>query len=192
MPKCYQNIQTILNYYGIIPDYVDIHQRPLPDVKKMRRYRGVFVWFRSSKIEALDDEASARKNARRSLVAKNRIPKGKAIDKNDLSFSTSINWSKNENEVTDLYGTSSIGLTGASISSRAIVGHPLGVLYGTGSKTKADGSLDLNANGFPQITSGPIVLGDPNPDWRGGAGLSASYKGFDFNILFETFLFFNE
>jgi hypothetical protein len=107
------------------------------------------------------------------------------IDKNDLSFSTSLNWSKNENEVTDLYGTSSIGLTGASISSRAIVGHPLGVLYGTGSKTKADGSLDLNANGFPQITSSPIVLGNPNPDWRGGLGFDINYKKLNLNVLLE-------
>ena len=107
------------------------------------------------------------------------------IDKNDLSFSTSLNWSKNENEVTDLYGTSSIALTGASISSRAIVGHPLGVLYGTGSKTKADGSLDLNANGFPQITSSPIVLGNPNPDWRGGLGFDINYKKLNLNVLLE-------
>ncbi len=107
------------------------------------------------------------------------------VDKEDFSISSSLNWSKNENEVTDLYGTSSIGLTGASISSRAIVGHPLGVLYGTGSKTKADGSLDLNANGFPQITSGPIVLGDPNPDWRGGLGFDINYKKLNLNVLLE-------
>ena len=109
------------------------------------------------------------------------------VDKSDFSISSSLNWSKNTNEVTDLYGTSSIGLTGASISSRAIVGHPLGVLYGTGSKTKADGSLDLNANGFPQITSGPIVLGDPNPDWRGGLGFDINYKKLNLNVLVEHF-----
>ena len=88
---------------------------------------------------------------------------------NDFGLSTSVNWSTNENEVTDLYGTESINLSpGASVSSRAVVGYPLGVLYGTGSKTNADGSFDLNSNGFPQITSSPMVLGDPNPDWRGG------------------------
>ena len=109
------------------------------------------------------------------------------VEKEDFSISSSLNWSKNTNEVTDLYGTSSIGLTGASISSRAIVGHPLGVLYGTGSKTKADGSLDLNANGFPQITSGPIVLGDPNPDWRGGLGFDINYNKLNLNVLVEHF-----
>jgi len=87
------------------------------------------------------------------------------VNTNDFGLSTAINWSKNENEVTDLYGTETINLSpGASVSSRAIVGHSLGSLYGTGSKTNPDGSFDLNSNGFPQITSSPIVLGDPNPD----------------------------
>ena len=91
------------------------------------------------------------------------------IDTSEFGLSTAINWSTNENEVTDLFGTESINLSpGASVSSRAVVGYPLGSLYGTGSQTNPDGSFILNSNGFPQITSSPIVLGDPNPDWRGG------------------------
>jgi TonB-linked SusC/RagA family outer membrane protein len=109
-----------------------------------------------------------------------------AVDKEDFKISTTLNWSRNINEVTDLFGTESISLSpGASVSSRAVVGYPLGVLFGTGSKTLADGSLDLNANGFPQITSEPIVLGDPNPDWRAGLGLSINYKKFNLNVVVE-------
>jgi hypothetical protein len=52
---------------------------------------------------------------------------------------------------------------------------------------KADGAFDLDANGFPQLDgTGDKVLGDPNPDWRGAAGLRANYKGFSLNVLFET------
>jgi N-acetylneuraminate synthase len=40
----------------------------------------------SFKIEALEDEASARANARRSLVALKDIPRGKMIEKEDLTF----------------------------------------------------------------------------------------------------------
>ena len=87
--------------------------------------------------------------------------------KDNLKLSTSLNWSKNTNEVTDLFGTESINLSpGASVSSRAIVGQQLGVLFGTGSLTNPDGSYILDANGFPQITPSPVILGDPNPDWR--------------------------
>ena len=96
------------------------------------------------------------------------------------------NWSKNKNKVTDLLGTETINLSpGASVSSRAIVGQPLGVLYGTGSQRNADGSFILDANGFPQLTTSPIVLGDPNPDWRSGFGFNASWKSIGFNVLFE-------
>ena len=108
-----------------------------------------------------------------------------AIQKQDLQLNTSLNWSTNDNLVTDLYGTSTINLTGGSVSSRAIVGHPLGVLFGTGSQTNADGSLDLDENGFPQITSSEIVLGDPNADWRAGLGINLTYKKFNLNVVVE-------
>jgi TonB-linked SusC/RagA family outer membrane protein len=109
-----------------------------------------------------------------------------AIQKKDLTLNASLNWSKNKNEVTDLYGTNFVDMSdGASVKSVAIVGHPLGTLFGTGSRTNPDGSFDLDANGFPQITSEFIVLGDPNPDWRGAAGFNLSYKKFDLNVVIE-------
>jgi len=109
-----------------------------------------------------------------------------AIQKEDLLLNATLNWSTNENLVTDLYGTDSVSLTpGASVSSRAIVGHPLGVLFGTGSQTNPDGSLILDENGFPQITSSEIVLGDPNADWRAGLGLNLTYKKWNLNVVVE-------
>ena len=106
--------------------------------------------------------------------------------KADFNFGVYGNWSTNENVVTDLSGTETIDLSpGASVSSRAIVGYPLGVLYGTGSQTDASGNFILDDNGFPQLTTSPIILGDPNPDWRGGLGLRAEYKGVRFDILVE-------
>ncbi|MBN09680.1 MAG: SusC/RagA family TonB-linked outer membrane protein [Flavobacteriaceae bacterium] len=110
----------------------------------------------------------------------------KAIEKDDLMLSTSIAWSKNRNEVTDLYGTESINLSpGASVSSRAIVGQQLGVLFGTGSLTNADGSYDLDENGFPQITPSPVILGDPNPEWMAGIGFNLEYKNLSLNVVVE-------
>ena len=109
-----------------------------------------------------------------------------AIKKDNLKLSTSLNWSKNTNEVTDLFGTESINLSpGASVSSRAIVGQQLGVLFGTGSLTNPDGSYILDANGFPQITPSPVILGDPNPDWRAGLGFNLDYKKLRLNVVVE-------
>ncbi|MFZ1809375.1 MAG: SusC/RagA family TonB-linked outer membrane protein [Cyclobacteriaceae bacterium] len=97
------------------------------------------------------------------------------------------NFNNNKNEVTDLKGTESIELTTQSISSRAVQGQSLGVLWSTRAQRNADGTLALDLNGFPQIDPDQGVTGDPNPDWRGGLGVSTSYKGLSFNILFETF-----
>ena len=110
----------------------------------------------------------------------------KAIKTQDVKLSTSINWSTNTNEVTDLYGTETINLSpGASASSRAIVGQQLGVLFGTGSQTNPDGSFLLDENGFPQITPSPVILGDPNPDWRAGLGFNLDYKKLSLNVVVE-------
>ena len=109
-----------------------------------------------------------------------------AIQKQDLNLNTTLNWSKNVNEVTDLYGTSVVNMSpGASVQSVALVGSPLGTLFGTGSRTNPDGSFDLDQNGFPQITSSFVVLGDPNPDWRAGLGFNLSYKKLNLNVVLE-------
>ena len=109
-----------------------------------------------------------------------------AIQKQDLNLNASINWSRNINEVTDLYGTEVVDMSsGASVKSVALVGEPLGTLFGTGSQTNPDGSFDLNDDGFPQLTSEFVVLGDPNPDWRAGIGINLSYKKFDLNMVIE-------
>jgi len=106
----------------------------------------------------------------------------------DKALNLYFNWAQNKNKVLDLYGTDVIYLGTGSVNSVAIVGHPVGTLHGTGSQTvdgKVDGELILDDNGFPQITSLKMVLGDPNPDWRGSIGLNARFKGFNLNVLFE-------
>ncbi|HCR55122.1 MAG TPA: SusC/RagA family TonB-linked outer membrane protein, partial [Cytophagales bacterium] len=97
------------------------------------------------------------------------------------------NFNNNRNLVTDLKGTESIELTTQSISSRAVQGHALGSFWSTRAQRNADGSFVLDANGFPQIDNDQGVVGDPNPDWRGGLGFSTSFKGLSLNVLFETF-----
>ena len=107
---------------------------------------------------------------------------GRIIDTKDLSLSANLNWSTNKNKVTQLNGT---GLLNISSTSVALEGQPMGVLYRPGVLRDANGVPVLDANGFPQLSTGNIILGDPNPDWRGGFGLDFRYKEFDFSFLFE-------
>lgn len=110
------------------------------------------------------------------------------LKKGDLTANLYGNISTNKSEVTYLGSVTSVDFTpGSSVKSSAVVGEPLGVLLGSAALHNPDGSLDLDANGFPQLDpSGDKVLGDPNPDWRGAAGLRVNYKGFSLNALFET------
>ena len=109
------------------------------------------------------------------------------VRKKDLNINVFGNWSRNLNRVTDLAGTNTIVFTGGALSTVAHVGDALSAFYGGQYVRKADGTLDLTATGFPKLSTTLGVVGDPNPDWRGGFGANASFKRFSLNVLFETF-----
>jgi len=99
-----------------------------------------------------------------------------------------FNWAKNENKVLDLAGTDVLNLGSGSVQSIAREGYPIGSLWGIGSQTEdgtVNGKFILDNNGFPQITSGKMILGNPNPDWRGTLGMTARWNNFTVNMLFE-------
>lgn len=48
----FHGFQTILNYYGLLTEYLDIKKQNLPDEKQMSQYRGIVTVFRS--LEAAD------------------------------------------------------------------------------------------------------------------------------------------
>ena len=102
----------------------------------------------------------------------------------DLSF----NWATNKNKVLSLSGTDVLNLGSGSVNSVARVGYPIGSLWGIGSQTvdgTVNGKFILDDNGFPQITPTKMILGNPNPDWRGTLGVTARLSNFTVNMLFE-------
>jgi len=112
---------------------------------------------------------------------------GTILKSNDFKWDVLVNFSKNQNMVEDLKDVKSIFLNGfTGTSSRAVQGEPLGTLWGGKWMRDDNGELVLDANGFPQQALEEGILGDPNPDWRGGLGTNLSYKGFSLNVLFET------
>jgi TonB-linked SusC/RagA family outer membrane protein len=111
---------------------------------------------------------------------------GDVFVKGDFTWNLYGNWTKIENKVTDLAGTSSIFLAGfTGTSSRAVKGQPIGVLWGTSYARDAEGGLVLDTRGFPTAATTEGVLGNPNPEWRGGLGSRFSWKGLSLNVLFE-------
>lgn len=110
-----------------------------------------------------------------------------AVQQRDFELNVDINWSKNKNKVISLSGTNSFSLDGDGVAgaSSAVVGYPLGELYGVGWQRDETGKLTLDEYGFPLADNVSKPLGDPNPDWRGGLGLTVKYKNFQLTALLE-------
>ncbi|WP_026231900.1 SusC/RagA family TonB-linked outer membrane protein [Neolewinella persica] len=109
------------------------------------------------------------------------------IQKKDVNLRVFTNFTTNKNQVEALPGVSRYILNGFTSTSSAVVeGSPFGALYGGRWERNADGSLATNEEGFPFNASTQGVIGDPNPDWRGGLGTEFSYKSFSASVLFET------
>ncbi|MEO0790268.1 MAG: SusC/RagA family TonB-linked outer membrane protein, partial [Bacteroidota bacterium] len=73
-----------------------------------------------------------------------------------------------------------------STSSAVVEGQPFAALYGGVWERNEDGSLATDEFGFPFNAAAQDVIGDPNPDWRGGLGTEFSIGGFSASVLFET------
>lgn len=70
-----------------LPGNDHYHAMDKEDLKLFRKnLERTFEILGSFKVEALEDEEAARKNARRSLVAKRFVPKGKVVEYEDLTF----------------------------------------------------------------------------------------------------------
>ena len=117
----------------------------------------------------------------------------KIIEEKDLRFSVYANFNRNRNMVEDLGGGDIVNIGG---TSKAVVGYPISVFYTPGAMRDEDGELILHDGvtkyngstqgaGFPIFEASNRVIGDPNPDWRGGIGANLNYKNFDLSILFE-------
>jgi len=91
----------------------------------------------------------------------------------DLDF----NYYKNKNEVTSLGGLETLILGGQwNVDVQAIEGQPYGVIFGPAYERDPDGNI-IHEDGLPLVASDFKILGNYQPDWRGGVTLKVGYKG---------------
>jgi len=110
------------------------------------------------------------------------------IQNEKLSWDISAIFTRVRNEVTDLGGIESLNLGGlAAVSSRAVEGQPLGVLWGSRTLRDETGEIVFDEFGFPVQDEVEGVIGDPNPDWQGSLISGLRYKNFRVSVLFETY-----
>ncbi|HEX8357651.1 MAG TPA: SusC/RagA family TonB-linked outer membrane protein, partial [Segetibacter sp.] len=94
-----------------------------------------------------------------------------------FKWNSTIIYSRNKNRVTDIPG-GVVTFPGGFGQVAAVNGYALGAFYATYFARKGDGTLLLNAAGFPQTAKAGVsaagqptgpnslkVIGDPNPDW---------------------------
>ena len=126
----------------------------------------------------------------------------KNISTKDFTWSTSLVWSWNKNEIKDLYGDGKDDL-----GNRWFIGHPISVIYdyemeGIWQKDEIDRGDHLNHD--PQAQAGDVKLrdidgdgkitpegdktiqGQTSPKWIGGLTNTFSYKNITLSIFIQT------
>lgn len=118
------------------------------------------------------------------------IINAKPITSKNFKWNTTINWSKNENEVLYLaeefgsIGKQDIGY-GGNATLQARVGGTTGDIYGFGFVRSPDGQIVYTAAGLPARPADIQYIGNAFADWKGGIQNEFSYKSFRFSFLVD-------
>ena len=129
--------------------------------------------------------------------------KGSPIATDDLLWDITLNYTRNRNEVIEIYEGiedifigSHFGYAGSSASIRLIEGQPYGNIYGRSYARYGASDDDLfidysqplliGDDGFPVIETTQKILGNTQPDWFGSLINSFTYKGLGLSFQFDT------
>jgi len=119
---------------------------------------------------------------------------GTPIQTKDFRWDVTFNWSKNVNEVVELFVDESgnevknlqiAGLQGG-VTINARVGEPYGTIHGSDFVYHDNGGKIVKTNGYYQKSAtNDQIIGNVNPDWNAGFNNSFSYKDFSFSFLID-------
>ena len=119
--------------------------------------------------------------------------KATPIRRKDFSWDVAVNWAKNTNEVLELFGDQSnlqLASVQGGITLNATVGQPFGTIWGSNYVHDEGGNPIVydHWNGGVRYTktATPEVIGDINPDWKGGINNSFRYKDFTLSFLIDA------
>lgn len=136
-----------------------------------------FEWINAGELENKGIEAALRVTP---------------VKTSDFRWDMNINWAKNVNTVVSL-GDGRTNLQLASVQGgvtiNATVGESYGAIWGTDFVYHTDGSPIVyphwNGGVRYRKTSTPGVVGDINPDWKGGINNTLRYKDLSFSFLID-------
>ncbi len=109
--------------------------------------------------------------------------------KGDVNWEVSVNFAKNENEVTKLIeGIKELSFEESRTRTtfvKHIVGYPFGMITGLVQRRSPDGQLVFDSNGQPLQSAAYQILGQSVADWTGGINNSFSWKGINLSFLID-------
>lgn len=106
---------------------------------------------------------------------------------NGLQWDITVNWAKNENEITKLYedlGTYNLTNAPFSVTLNAMLGESYGSIRGTDFLYDSEGNKVVNANGRYRA-SAIKTIGNILPDWTGGITNTFRFKGIELSALID-------
>lgn len=114
---------------------------------------------------------------------------GTPVTKEDFSWDVKVNWAKNENIVLSLFegvDNLQLGSFRGTVTLNARVGQPYGTLMGA-DFIYLNGQRVINqtTGEYAKTTTFNNVIGDVNPDWKGGISNSFRYKNFNLSFLID-------
>jgi TonB-linked SusC/RagA family outer membrane protein len=111
------------------------------------------------------------------------------IKSEDFKWDMTVNWAKNESLVVELLnGIENLQLAAlqGGISINATPGEPYGTIRGSDYVYHENGGRIVGTNGYYQRTgTNNNVIGDINPDWKGGVYNNFTYKNFNLGFLID-------
>ncbi|MCX6235281.1 MAG: SusC/RagA family TonB-linked outer membrane protein [Bacteroidetes bacterium] len=112
-----------------------------------------------------------------------------------LNWEMTLNWSKNNNEVVELYEDPvthqkllayQISASWQTVTIEARPGEPWGVIRGKGFvRDETTGKIIVGANGLPKKSALPVNIGNIEPDWVGGLRNTFRWKDLSFSFLLD-------
>src|SRR5690606_29330157 len=107
----------------------------------------------------------------------------------DFKWDVTVNWAKNESLVVELLnGIENLQLAAlqGGLSINATPGQPYGTIRGSDYVYHENGGRIVDADGYYERTgNNNNVIGDINPDWKGGVYNNFTYKNFNLGFLID-------
>jgi len=157
-----------------------------------------FAWYNKSTVNQImpvtvttaTGYSSVWKNA--GTVANKGIElalRGTILKNNKFSWDVMLNYSRNRNEVVELYGdlkNLQLARLQGGVTINARVGEPYGTIQGTDYTYAPDGQILIDESGYPiKSATSDKVIGDVNPDYNMGLNNSFTYGNIGFSFLLD-------